>query len=67
MSRSCISVTHHLASAASVAVSSPALSASICRSTNTQAMSSSVFISASSKRVFWNEAMVCPNAVRSPT
>ena len=65
MTRPCSSVHHHLAIAASSAVSSPALRASTQRSTNVWAISISVAISASTNRLCWNEAIGWPNAVRS--
>ena len=58
---------HHLAMAASSAVSSPALSARTQRSMKTCAISISVAISAITKRVFWNEPIGWPNAVRCVT
>ena len=63
--RPCSSVHHHLAIAASSAVSSPALRASTQRSMKLWAISISVAISASTKRLCWNVAIGWPNAVRS--
>ena len=59
------SVVHHFASAAVSAESVRSLSASSWRSTNTRAMSISVRISASLKRLCWKLPMGWPNASRS--
>ena len=58
---------HHLAMAASSGVSSPSLRASTHRSMKAWPISTSVASSASVNRVFWNEPIGAPKAVRSRT
>ena len=65
--RPCSSVHHHLAMAASSAVSCPALWARMALSTKASATAISVAISASLKRVFWKAATDWPKARRSFT
>ena len=56
---------HHLAIAASSAVSVPSFSAATQRSTKVSAMVISVSISASWNRLFWKLPIFWPKAVRS--
>jgi hypothetical protein len=60
-------VQNSLASAASEALSVPAMRTSTHWSMYAWATSTSVFTSASTNLVFWNEAIDVPNAVRCLT
>ena len=64
MALTCISVVHHFAMAACSMDSSPVLWRSRHRSMNTRPSSIFVRSSAMTKRLFWNDPTLRPNALR---